>query len=113
MLHNGQQLHTVHSQDCPVLDYLCPVTPKSVYLPDEHNFDPVALAVAEHLLKARPLVVAPGLLAVGIHVDNPYTVLLGILLAFADLSLDAGFRLLRSRGIAGVDVSVYHSIILS
>ena len=85
---------------------IVPVAGEAVQFPNQHRFKGVGGAVVDHLLKLRAAVGLGGQRPVDVGPHHGDAVLVGILLAFPQLTFD-GFLPLVVAAVAGIDHGIH------
>ena len=101
-LGSRHELDTIFLQLGLIPGTVVAVPGKTVKLPDQHNVKQPFLAVLDHLLELRTVIRLGRVGAVNVGADHGDTVLLGVVLAVAQLPFNGRFAL-AVRRIAGVD----------
>ena len=100
--HGRHQMDTVLFQLVLVVHGIEPIPGKAVQLPDQNYIEDFLSAVLDHPLKVRTVIRFGRVGTVNVGADHGDTVLLGVVLAVAQLSFNGRFALAVGR-IAGVD----------
>ena len=100
--HSGHQMDTVLFQLVFVVHGIVAVPGKAVELPDQNHIEDFLSAVLYHPLEVRAVICFGGVGTVDVGADHGDTVLLGVVLAVAQLPFNGRFALAVGR-IAGID----------
>ena len=100
--HGRHQMDAVLFQLVLVVHGIEPIPGKAVQLPDQNHIEDFLCAVLNHPLEVRAVICFGGVGTVDVGADHGDTVLLGVVLAVAQLSFNGRFALAVGR-IAGVD----------
>ena len=91
--HSGHQMDTVLFQLVLVVHGIEPIPGKAVELPDQNHIEDFLRAVLDHPLKVRAVIRFGRVGTVNVGADHSDAVLLGVVLAVAQLSLNGRFTL--------------------
>ena len=91
--HSGHQMDTVLFQLVLVVHGIEPIPGKAVQLPDQNYIEDFLSAVSDHVLELRAVIRLGRVGTVDVGADHCDTVLLGVVLAVAQLSLNGCFAL--------------------